>query len=66
MWQQWLNLIVGLWIVVSAYLGFGAETMATNFVVSGAIVAVLALWGALQHNRMMHHDRPHERMQRHA
>jgi FtsH-binding integral membrane protein len=54
MWQQWLNFIVGLWIIVSAFVGLTPDAMVTNLAVSGIAVAVLALWGALQHNSMMH------------
>jgi hypothetical protein len=48
-WEEWLNLIVGLWAIVSPWvLGFqGSTTAMTVHVVIGAIVAVLAaveLW----------------------
>ena len=47
MWQQWVNFVVALWVIVSAFLGFSASAMTTNLVISGAIIAVLAVWGAL-------------------
>lgn len=59
MWQQWLNLILGLWIILSAYLNFTTSQMVTNLIVSGVIVAGLSLWGALQHNMMMSDERTH-------
>lgn len=43
-WEEWLNLIVGLWVIVSPWvLSFSADTTAmwTNVIV-GAIVAVVA------------------------
>jgi len=47
-WEEWLNLIVGLWVVVSPWvLGFQGTTAMTAHVVIGIIVAVLAaieLW----------------------
>lgn len=48
-WEEWLNLIVGLWTVVSPWVvGFHAETKAmTVSVIVGIAVAVLAaieLW----------------------
>lgn len=49
MWQQWINLILGLWIAVSAYVGFSASVMAMNLLVTGLVVAALSLWGALAH-----------------
>ncbi len=49
MWQQWLNLLLGMWVILSAYLGFSADGMVTNLTISGLIIAGLALWGALEH-----------------
>ena len=60
MWQQWLNVLMGLWIILSGYLGFTPEAMTTNLTISGIVVAGLALWGALQHNTK------YESMSRHA
>lgn len=45
MWKQWVNLILGLSVVVFAYLG-GGHTW--RFVVVGLLIAVLSLWTALQ------------------
>src|SRR6185437_219161 len=43
-WEEWLNLVVGLWTLVSPWiLGFQATTKATTVcVVVGILVAVLA------------------------
>jgi len=47
-WEEWLNLIVGLWVVVSPWLmGFQGTTAMIVHVVIGLIVAALAaieLW----------------------
>jgi hypothetical protein len=47
-WEEWLNLIVGLWVLVSPWvLGFQGSTAMTVHVVIGIAVAVLAaieLW----------------------
>jgi hypothetical protein len=47
-WEEWLNLIVGAWVLVSPWLlGFAGTTATTVHVVIGAVVAVLAaieLW----------------------
>jgi len=48
-WEEWLNLIVGLWVIVSPWLlGFqGNRTAMTVSVVIGILVALLAaieLW----------------------
>jgi SPW repeat len=56
-WEEWLNLIVGLWSVVSPWvLGFQGTTAMTVHVVIGILVAVLAaieLW-------MMYQNPPHQ------
>jgi hypothetical protein len=42
-WEEWLNLIVGLWALVSPWvLGFQGTTAMTIHVLIGAAVAVLA------------------------
>ncbi|MDQ8729297.1 SPW repeat protein [Bradyrhizobium sp. LHD-71] len=55
-WEEWLNLIVGLWVAVSPWvLGFQGTTAMTVHVVIGILVAILAaieLW-------MMHQQPPH-------
>jgi len=47
-WEEWLNLIVGLWVLVSPWvLGFQGSTAMSVHVVIGILVAVLAaieLW----------------------
>ncbi len=49
MWQNWVNLILGLWIILSAYLNMSPSSLATNLTISGLLVAALALWAALQY-----------------
>ncbi len=45
-WQEWANFILGLWLVVSPWaLGFaGLQAATRNAVVTGVVVAALALW----------------------
>jgi hypothetical protein len=43
-WQNWVNFIVGLWIILSGYLNFGPEANTTNLTIAGIVVAALALW----------------------
>src|SRR5262245_18819571 len=47
-WEEWVNLIVGLWTLVSPWvLGFQGTTAMTVHVIIGAAVAILAaieLW----------------------
>ncbi len=49
MWQQWINLVLGLWVIISAYANFPADIMATNLMVTGLAIAAMALWGGLEH-----------------
>jgi hypothetical protein len=53
MWQQWLNFLAGLWLVLSSFLDMSVSAMQTNFLVTGIIVAVLAIWGAVTNNARM-------------
>ncbi len=46
-WQHWVNFIVGVWLILSASFGVSLGSMTTNLAVSGIVVAVLSLWGAL-------------------
>lgn len=55
MWQQWVNLILGIWVVISPFF-LGADTMATNLIVTGSAIAILAAWGAVQHDRHYAHS----------
>jgi hypothetical protein len=47
-WEEWLNLIVGLWVLVSPWVfGFQGTNAMTVHVIIGAMVAILAaieLW----------------------
>jgi energy-converting hydrogenase Eha subunit A len=44
MWKQWVNLLLGLAVIVMAYMG-GGHTL--RFVIVGVLIAVLSLWSAL-------------------
>ena len=52
-WEEWLNLIVGLWTLVSPWvLGFQGTSAMTVHVIIGAAVAILAaveIWIMSQH-----------------
>ncbi len=64
MWQQWTNVLLGLWIIASPFLFDNADSLSTNLIVSGLIVAALALWGALEHQARYNDMRSREH--RHA
>jgi len=46
MWQHWINAILGLWIILSSFLGMSVNAMTTNLVIMGIVVAILGFWGA--------------------
>ncbi len=48
MWQQWVNLVLGLWVAIAPYAGMSDSALRTNFIVTGLAIAILALWGALE------------------
>jgi hypothetical protein len=56
MWQQWLNGVLGLWIIALPFLGLDAQTALWTMVVTGVVVAALGFWGATEHSTM--HMRP--------
>lgn len=43
MWQQWVNGILGLWVLLLPFIGL---TDTTTLVVTGIVIAVLGFWGA--------------------
>lgn len=51
MWQQWVNLIVGLWIILSGYIDLGPQATTANLTIAGIVIALMALWGALEYRR---------------
>lgn len=54
MWQGWVNLILGLWLIVSPWLlGFSSTAGAMwNSVIVGFVVAILAYWGQTEASRV--------------
>jgi hypothetical protein len=41
-----LNGILGLWLVVAAFLNFGASVNLWNYLIVGVLVAIFGFWGA--------------------
>lgn len=46
MWQQWLNVLLGVWTLVTPFLGLSAATLTWVLAITGLVIAALALWGA--------------------
>ncbi len=51
MWQNWVNAILGLWIMLSSFLGMSLSAMMTNLLIVGAVIAILGFWGAYSASR---------------
>lgn len=45
MWQHWVHVVLGLWIIAIPFIDMAAATMFWALVVTGAAVALLAVWG---------------------
>jgi hypothetical protein len=44
-WEEWLNVLLGAWLIVSPWvLGVSSKIATANFVVVGALVLALALY----------------------
>jgi hypothetical protein len=42
MWQAWTNGILGLWLILAAFLGFGPTANLANNLIVGALVGITA------------------------
>ena len=60
MWQQWVNGVLGLWVITVPFLGLTAEQNMWALAITGIAMAVLGFWGASEHVQM------HNRSMRHA
>jgi hypothetical protein len=47
MWKSWLNGILGLVIIVAAFMGLTGATLTWTLVVLGVLVAILSFWSAV-------------------
>lgn len=49
-WQDWLNLVLGLWLLTAPFFGMGAATgtAAWDGYIFGTIIAVLSGWALYQ------------------
>lgn len=54
MWQQWLNGVLGLWVIVVPFLGLSATANTWTLAITGIVVAILGFWGASEQAAMEH------------
>jgi hypothetical protein len=47
MWQQWVNMLFGLWVIVIPFIGLTGDVLTWALAITGVIIAALALWGAV-------------------
>ncbi len=58
MWQQWVNMVLGLWVIAVPFVGFDAQSLTWALAITGIVIAALGLWGAVyeqseEHKREM-------------
>lgn len=46
MWQQWINVILGLWVIAVPFIGLSTAASLWTLVITGIVIAALSLWGA--------------------
>ncbi len=56
MWQQWVNAIIGLAVIATPFLALSATALTWTLVVAGAVVAILAVWGAMKEESTEYHQ----------
>ncbi len=47
MWQNYITALLGLWVIISPFLGFSLSNLNTNLVISGVLIIIFGLWGAM-------------------
>ncbi len=50
MWQQWVNALLGLWVIVVPFVGFSSNAMTWTLAITGIIIALLGFWGAVENS----------------
>lgn len=43
-WQDVINILVGAWLIISAFLKLGANANLWNYLITGIVVLVLSFW----------------------
>jgi len=46
MWKNWVNVILGLWVIIAPYAIQSWNIHKVVMVATGVLITVLALWGA--------------------
>lgn len=48
MWKQWVNFILALAVIAVPFIGLSAVAFSWTLAILGIVIAVLALWSALE------------------
>lgn len=48
-WQHWVNALLGLWVILSAITDFTFVSQTTNLTITGLLIVLFGIWGAVQH-----------------
>lgn len=48
MWANWVNVVVGIWLIISPFVIKSASGMQWNNIIFGIVVAVLAYYATTQ------------------
>jgi hypothetical protein len=59
MWQQYVNVVLGLWVIAVPFLGLTATQNGWALGISGFVIAALSFWDASEHSSMAHHGMRH-------
>lgn len=46
-WDKWVNGILGFWVVASAFVGFSAEALQINLIITGVLLALISFGSLL-------------------
>ncbi len=61
-WTEWLNGLLGLWVIVASYMYIPSGGARTLMVVTGLVVAVLGFWGGATEPHVEYSDRAQTRL----
>jgi len=54
LWEHWLDFIVALWLIISAFVGFSAYAMQVNLIISALVIAISSLTEGVRYNQYEH------------
>ncbi len=53
-WDKWVNGILALWVIASSFVGFSAEAMQVNLIVTGVLIALTSFGSMLATSQEQH------------